>query len=252
MSAEQRRNEEARREVFAAIREHLAASAPHDAVRAAHHAAATHGEDVSARDEKSVAAVFEGTVVERFQQALEAVAGRCSVVRGEAAAADALRRIILERGAHRIAVSDSPLARRIAGLAEALAAANTGGETELIEAACAAELFDCDLGVTGAQWAVAETGTLVLESDAERHRLASLVPAAHVALVESRNIRQTLGEVLQVISERGERGLSRAVTFITGPSRTSDIELTLAIGVHGPAELYVVIIEGIDEGGING
>ena len=105
-------------------------------------------------------------------------------------------------------------------------------------------MFDCDLGVTGAQWGVAETGTLVLESDAERHRLASLVPSAHVAIIESRNVRQTLGEVLQAINDRGAEGLSRAVTFITGPSRTSDIELTLAIGVHGPAELYVVVIEG--------
>jgi L-lactate dehydrogenase complex protein LldG len=230
--------------MFAAIREHLAASAPHDAVRAAHHAAAAHGEDVSARDEKSAAAVFEGTAVERFRQALEAVAGRCLIVRDEAEAGDALRRIIVERGARRIAVSDSPLALRVA----ALAAENSGEGSELFEDAGAAELFDCDLGVTGAQWGVAETGTLVLESDAERHRLASLVPAAHVALVEAGKVGQTLGEVLRAINERGEGGLSRAITFITGPSRTSDIELTLAIGVHGPAELYVVVIEGEGNG----
>jgi len=232
--------------MFASIREHLAASAPHDAVRAAHHAAAAHGKDVSAREEKSAAVVFEGTAVERFRQALEAVAGHCSVVRGEAAAADALRRIILERGARRIAVSDSPLARRIATLAEA----NSGEESELIDDAGAAELFDCDLGVTGAQWGVAETGTLVLESDAERHRLASLVPSAHVAVIEARSVRQTLGEVLRALGSGGAERLSRTVTFITGPSRTSDIELTLAIGVHGPAALYVIIIEG--EGGTDG
>jgi L-lactate dehydrogenase complex protein LldG len=69
-----------------------------------------------------------------------------------------------------------------------------------------------------------------------------------LAVVEARNVRQTLGEVLQAISDRGESGLSRAVTLITGPSRTSDIELTLAIGVHGPAELYVVVIEGEGNG----
>jgi L-lactate dehydrogenase complex protein LldG len=241
--AEQRRNEEARHEMFAAIREHLAASAPHDAVRAAHHAAA-HGEDASARDEKSVAVVFEGTAVERFRQALEAVAGHCLILKDEASAAEALRRIILERGARRIAVSDSPLARRIV----TLASANSGEQSELLEDAGAAELFDCDLGVTGAQWGVAETGTLVLESDAERHRLASLVPTAHVAVIEARNVRQTLGEVLQAISDRGAGGLSRAKTFITGPARTSDIELTLAIGVHGPAELYVIVIEGEGNG----
>jgi L-lactate utilization protein LutC len=238
--AEQRRNDEARREMFAAIREHLAASAPHDAVRASHHAAASHGEDVSARDEKGAAVVFEGTAVERFRQALEAVAGRCLVVHDEAEAAEALRQIAVQRSSQRVAVSDSPLVGRVVGLAALTA--------EVLENAAAEDLFDCDLGVTGAQWGVAETGTLVLESDAERHRLASLVPSAHVALVEAGRVRQTLGEVLRAIDERGAAGLSRAVTFITGPSRTSDIELTLAIGVHGPAELYVVVIGGEGNG----
>jgi L-lactate dehydrogenase complex protein LldG len=226
--------------MFAAIRRHLAASTPHDAVRAAHHAAAAHGVDVSARDGQSATVTFEGTVVERFRQALEAVAGRCFVVKDEAEAAGALRQIAEQRSSRRVAVSDSPLVSRVMGLA-ALPA-------EVLENAAAEDLFDCDLGVTSAQWGVAETGTLVLESDAERHRLASLVPSAHVAIIEAGQVRQTLGEVLRAINERGEEGLSRAITFITGPSRTSDIELTLAIGVHGPAELYVVIVEGEGNG----
>jgi L-lactate dehydrogenase complex protein LldG len=238
--AEQGRNEEARREMFAAIRGHLAASAPHDAVRAAHHAAAAHGREASARDEGGAAVGLEGTAVERFRQALEAVAGRCFVVRNETEAAEALRQIAEQRNCTRVAVSDSPLAGRVSRLA-ALPA-------EVLEDAAAEALFDCDLGVTGAQWGVAETGTLVLESDAERHRLASLVPAAHVALVGAGQVRHTLGEVLRAVGERGPEGLSRAITFITGPSRTSDIELTLAIGVHGPAELYVIIIEGEGSG----
>ena len=171
--------------MFAAIREHLAASAPHDAVRAAHHAAAAHGEDLSAREGKGAAFAFEGTAVERFRQALEAVAGKCFVVRDEAEAAEVLRQIAEQRGARRVAVSDSPLLSRVMKLA-ALAA-------EVLEDAAVESLFDSDLGVTGAQWGVAETGTLVLESDAERHRLASLVPSAHVAIIESRNVRQTLG-----------------------------------------------------------
>ena len=72
--------------------------------------------------------------------------------------------------------------------------------------------------------------------------MSSLVPPVHVAIIEARQVRQTLGEVLQAIGAQGQAGLSRTVTFITGPSRTSDIELTLAIGVHGPGELYVIII----------
>jgi L-lactate dehydrogenase complex protein LldG len=113
-----------------------------------------------------------------------------------------------------------------------------------LENADAPALFDCDIGITGAQWAIAETGTLVLESDEERHRLASLVPTVHIAVIEAGRVRRTLGEVLGALNEKGQSGLSPAVTFITGPSRTSDIELTLAIGVHGPAELFVIILEG--------
>jgi L-lactate utilization protein LutC len=106
-------------------------------------------------------------------------------------------------------------------------------------------VFACQVGVTSAQWAIAETGTLVLDSDAERHRLASLVPPVHIALVPADRVRPTIGSVLRELAGRGPDRLARCVTFITGPSRTSDIELTLAIGVHGPGELHVLVIENI-------
>ncbi len=231
--AERSHNDDARREMLAAIRRHLAASAPFDAVREehdAHHGGATgKGRVIEAVREP------EATPVERFRRALEAVAGRCVVARDAEEAAGALREIVEAKGARRVAVSDAELVRRVA--------AGAGLKAELLEDAAAAELFECDMGVTGAQWAVAETGTLVLEAESERHRLASLVPPVHVALVAAGRVRQTLGEVLQAVSENGREALSRTITFVTGPSRTSDIELTLAIGVHGPGELYVIIIE---------
>lgn len=232
--AEERRNEEARREVLAAVRRHLAASAPHDAVRKEHHA----HEDGAAKGKGRVieaAREEEATPVERFRRALEAVAGRCFVVRDVSDASEVLQGILVEKNARRVAVSDSELVGRVL--------AQTNLEGELVERASAAELFGCDVGVTGAQYAVAETGTLVLEAEGERHRLASLVPPVHVALVGAGQVRETLGEVLQSLSKGGRERLSRTVTFVTGPSRTSDIELTLAIGVHGPGELYVIIIE---------
>ena len=105
-------------------------------------------------------------------------------------------------------------------------------------------LFDCDAGITGAQWAIAETGTLVLDSNSERHRLCSLVPPIHIAIIERSSVRQTLSEALETLGQPGPEGVTPTVTFITGPSRTSDIELTLAIGVHGPAELYVIMLNG--------
>jgi L-lactate dehydrogenase complex protein LldG len=68
------------------------------------------------------------------------------------------------------------------------------------------------------------------------------VPPVHIAIVEANQIYQTLAEALTVLRQKEE--VSSIVTFITGPSRTADIELTLAIGVHGPQELYVIVNEG--------
>lgn len=240
--------------MLAAIRGHLAASTPFDAVRKEHQARqgdekepdGARAREVGASacdastsspelDVGAVSRVRDASTVDLFRASVESVAGHCFVVRDEAEASKVVRQVVEQRGARRVAVSDSPLVRRVV--------AQAGTDAELIEDADAPTLFDCDLGITSAQWGVAETGTLVLESDGERHRLASLVPPVHVALVEAARIRRTLAEVLKSICESGADALSRTVTFITGPSRTSDIELTLAIGVHGPGELYVVVIE---------
>jgi L-lactate dehydrogenase complex protein LldG len=104
------------------------------------------------------------------------------------------------------------------------------------------DIFDYDVGISTAQAAIAETGTLVLDSARERHRLVSLVPPVHIAIVDASSIFQTLAEALAFIHRNGD--ISPAVTFITGPSRTADIELTLAIGVHGPQELFVIVNQG--------
>ncbi|MBK8096527.1 MAG: LUD domain-containing protein [Planctomycetes bacterium] len=102
------------------------------------------------------------------------------------------------------------------------------------------ELLATDVGVTSAWLGIAETGTLVLRSDLERSRQASLVPPVHVALLDSRRLVGTLGAALQQLP----RPLPPAVTFVTGPSRTADIELQLVVGVHGPKALHVVLLDG--------
>jgi L-lactate utilization protein LutC len=227
-------NDEVRRDILAAIRQHLTASAPFDAVHAEHEQPASATHEQRPADTATQAHVAEP--VARFHEALAAVGGHCLVVPDVAGAGVALQQLIEQKRTQRIAVSDAPLVQQVC--AQMDSAAVQFAQTD------APALFDCDLGITSAQWAVAETGTLILESERERHRLASLVPPVHVAIIEARQVRQTLGEVLQAISAQGRDALSRAVTFITGPSRTSDIELTPAIGVHGPGELYVVIIAG--------
>jgi len=170
--------------------------------------------------------------VQRFRAMLESVGGSCRVVTSEAEALTALREIAEARGARRIAVSDHPFARQLAG----------GIAEDLIESDQRAALLEADLGVTTAQWGVAETGTLVLESDSERHRLVSLLPPVHVAILDASAILSTLGALLSAVRREEQGGPAPALTLITGPSRTADIELTLVVGVHGPRELHVLLL----------
>lgn len=232
MVTEQKTNNEAKNAILASVRNHLAASAAVDAVYVEHE----HGVQIPASRIAPTLPPTQGSPAERFWQALEAVGGLCRIVANEKEATTALQQIIEQSQAQRIAVSDSLLVHRL------LAGIETSAT--FLEHCVPPALFDCDLGITSAQWAVAETGTLVLDSEAEQHRLASLVPPIHVAIIKAGQIRDILAEVLNLIGAKSNDNISRTVTFITGPSRTSDIELTLAIGVHGPGELHVIVIQG--------
>jgi L-lactate dehydrogenase complex protein LldG len=150
--------------------------------------------------------------INRFKESVESVAGQCIVTTD---VTDALNRILADLNAQRIATSENP--------------------------PNAHDIFQFDVGVSNAQAGIAETGTLVLDSACERHRLVSLVPPVHIAIVNASAIVETLGEALAWL--RKDKEISPAITFITGPSRTADIELTLTIGVHGPQELYVIVNE---------
>ena len=237
----------ARESILRSIREHLATSAPHDLVHAEKDeepsepelgASRPNGHRLSAPVDAQQDAT--SSLIEIFGTNLEAVGGHCIVAGGEAEVIEALNGIIASlqdsplRG-RTIALSNVPLLERLIARIEARV-------DKIAVAPSAADLFDFDVGISTAQAAIAETGTLMLDSEAERHRLVSLVPPVHIAIVDAANIRLTLGETLATAGQGTE--LSPTVTFITGPSRTADIELTLAIGVHGPQELYVIVNEG--------
>ena len=218
-------NRDARDVIIASIRESLAASAPFDKVHAEHHAATEYSPTVLSAARPMLS---RDELVLNFCANLDLLGARFAVVRNEEEARDYIRTLIAASNVKRVAVSDSEIVGRV------VAPIN---DVKVIRSASKENLFDCDLGLTSVQWGIAETGTLVLESDAERHRLTSLVPPVHVCLLKAEQIRQTLGEILELT----DPDQNRAITFITGASRTSDIELTLAIGVHGPRELHVLL-----------
>jgi L-lactate utilization protein LutB len=102
-----------------------------------------------------------------------------------------------------------------------------------------------DLGITGADYAVAETGSVVVLPRRGLSRLVSVLPPVHVALVRPQEVVATLDDVfllrrLEYYRNGGDMG--SYLNFITGPSRTADIEQTLVVGVHGPREVHLVLL----------
>lgn len=105
-----------------------------------------------------------------------------------------------------------------------------------------------DVGVTGCDYAIADTGTVVLLNGWGRGRLVNLLPAVHVVVMRASQIRTRMGEVWSEIARCGldPAHLPSTVMFISGPSRSSDIENDLTIGVHGPAAVHALIWDDMD------
>jgi L-lactate dehydrogenase complex protein LldG len=102
--------------------------------------------------------------------------------------------------------------------------------------------FDADLvGISGCFCAIAETGTLLLLSGPETPATVSLLPETHIALVKVSRIVATMEDAFALL--RAEHGcLPRALNFISGPSRTGDIEQTIVLGAHGPCRVHLILI----------
>lgn len=100
-----------------------------------------------------------------------------------------------------------------------------------------------DMGVTLVDFGIAETGTLVLNSDSEETRLSTMLCETHVAILKESKIRETALSMAEELNEL-TRQPSSYTAFITGASRTADIERVLALGVHGPLELIILLVEG--------
>lgn len=213
----------------------------------------------------SVVAAQTDGLVSRFCDELEGVGGHVKRLQSAAEVTSYVARLLPSDADAAVAVSDSAVARRL-GLRAWLAERNVRVVTTLKEFAATefapansprADAHDADLmeqykqtlltaslGITSADYAIAETGTLVLVSGSEQHRLISLLPPVHVCLLGPGRVVPNLSTLLARVRAdlyAGAEPPPQALTFITGPSRTADIEHTLTMGVHGPSELHVVI-----------
>ncbi|MFD1888128.1 LutC/YkgG family protein [Paenibacillus wenxiniae] len=99
-----------------------------------------------------------------------------------------------------------------------------------------------DIGIVMADGAAAYTGTVMVTSSAVQGRSVSLLPTVCIVLLYKENLHTRLGELLIPMDQRGREQLPAGVHFISGPSRSSDIENDLTIGVHGPGIIYTLLI----------
>jgi len=115
---------------------------------------------------------------------------------------------------------------------------------KLITAKNKNRISKADIGITEVDYAIADTGTLVLLTNKNQPRSVSLLPPIHLAIVKPQNLVRNISDLFIILKSKLQdtEDITSCMTFITGPSRTADIELNLTLGVHGPKELYVLIL----------
>lgn len=123
-----------------------------------------------------------------------------------------------------------------------LAEASQKAGFECIDSGMRDHLAGIDIGFTYADYGIADTGTLMVDCPGEELRLATMVSEFHVCVLPKSKIRANTYEVEKMMLTRMNK-TPNYMAYITGPSRTADIERVLALGVHGPLELHILILE---------
>lgn len=185
-------------------------------------------------------------LVVRFCDELVAAGGQAHIVPRPETAQETIVTLMSGRPGCRVLLGggklldDLQLATRLHGLGyEAIQKQSAAGR------AIPADWFSADVGITGVDYLVAETGSLVLLARPDQPRSPSLLPPVHIAVAEASQIVPDLFDLFDLLgskSKSSEADLPSCITLITGPSKTGDIELRLVTGVHGPGELHVVLI----------
>jgi L-lactate dehydrogenase complex protein LldG len=105
------------------------------------------------------------------------------------------------------------------------------------------DLANCDVSITGCEYLVARTGSIVMSAAQQSGRNVSVYAPVHICIAYTNQIVYDIKDALQGIKDKYGKNLPSLITFATGPSRTADIEKTLVVGVHGPKEVYLFLVE---------
>jgi len=104
-------------------------------------------------------------------------------------------------------------------------------------------LSECDAAVTSCELLIARTGTIVMSAAQESGRTVSVFAPIHICIAYTNQLVYDIKDGLQLVKEKFQNNLPSLITFATGPSRTADIEKSLVVGVHGPKEVYVFLVD---------
>jgi L-lactate dehydrogenase complex protein LldG len=105
------------------------------------------------------------------------------------------------------------------------------------------ELSNCDASMTTCEALIARTGSIVMSAAQQSGRTVSVYAPIHICIAYTNQLVYDIKDGLQKIKEKYSNNIPSLVTFATGPSRTADIEKTLVVGVHGPKEVYVFLVD---------
>jgi len=187
---------------------------------------------------------MDENIMQQFQEMYETLAGQVHSAAGITEAAEIVISILQTAEAEHVALGKLPedfrnlLENRCAELGLDVIGPSFNG-TELPQA-----LDSAQVGISWAAFAIAETGTLVELTTDDALRLVSALPEVHVGVFRATDLLETLQEAASPIREYfAENPRNATVTFISGPSRTGDIEMRLTLGVHGPAQTHAVVIQ---------
>ncbi|HXE40864.1 MAG TPA: lactate utilization protein [Azonexus sp.] len=171
-----------------------------------------------------------GELAARFRAKAESLASSVDVVAGWAEAPASVARYLAAGELGQVAV----ITADIGGLDWAASGLTVAARPAV----------DADgVGISGCFCAIAETGTLMLLSGPQTPATVSLLPETHIALVPASRIVATMEDAFALL--RAEHGkLPRAINFISGPSRTGDIEQTIVLGAHGPCRVHLILLAG--------
>lgn len=178
----------------------------------------------------------------------EAVGGEACVLEDAEAARHQLNRLLELNNTQRALCWQHPLLERL-GTDEILAEKsiqqdNYESLARLPSSEQRARILSAEVGISSVDYAVAETGSLVVCSRPGQERVISLLPPVHIAIVGESQIVPDLFDVFSRLDEAGLETLPSNLAFITGPSKTGDIELQLTTGVHGPGNWHLLILRG--------